>query len=164
MFRAILTQVPGFSISTPFRFGLGGTLRTIRRQFCLLLMLAAPLAHAGPMVTLEAGLAQSAGAQFFVDPTALSFRIEASSSNRLTSLLVTVNGRDVTSRLVTLGRLSVAPEGTSGSVVAERLSLLALGVAGVGIYRVTATVSDTTGPTTIEATLSTGSVYAPITP
>ena len=161
MVSTTLRAVHGFDIEPDFRSARFPP--SFRAWFCgLLLMLGTSIAHAGPMVTLEAGLAQSAGVEFFADPTALSVRIEASSSNRLTTLQITVNGKDLTSRLVTLGRLTVAPEGTSGSLVAERLSLLVLGVTGAGTYRVVATVSDTSGPTTIEATLSTGSVYAAV--
>ena len=160
---ATLTAMRGFNIEPDCR-AVGFPL-CIRARLCalvLMLMTAMAPAHAGPMLTLEAGLAQSAGVEFFADPTALSVRIEASSSNRLTSILITVNGQDLTKRLVTLGRLSVAPEGTSGSLVAERLSLLALGVTAAGTYRVAATVSDSSGPTTIEATLSSGGVAAAV--
>ena len=161
MLPTTLPAMRGFNIEPDFRSA--RFLPSFRASCCgLLLMLAIALAHGGPMVTLEAGLAQSAGAQFFADPTALSVRIEASSSNRLKGILITINGQDLTKRLVTLGRLSVAPEGTSGSLVAERLSLLALGVTGAGTYRVSATVSDTSGDTTIEATLSSGGLNGPV--
>src|SRR3990172_7359462 len=96
----------GFRIEPNFRAA--RFLLCFRARLCaLVLMLTTTMApaHAGPMVTLEAGLAQSAGVEFFADPTALSVRIEASSSNRLTSILITVNGQDLTKRLVTLGRL-----------------------------------------------------------
>ncbi len=163
MVSKMLTAMTDFRIDPDFpvaRFLVG--LRARLRGLVVLLMAAVAPVHAGPMLTLEAGLVQSAGVEFFADPTALSFRIEASSSSRLTTILITVNGKDLTSRLVTLGRLTVSPEGTSGSLVAERLSLLSLGVAGAGTYRVAATVSDTSGPTSIEATLSSGSVAAAV--
>lgn len=162
-----LPAMPGLKIEPNFRSRCARLLPPFRGSLRVLLLvfvtaMARAPALAGPMVTLEAGLAQSAGAQFLIDPTALSFRIEASSSGKLTALVVTVNARDVTSRLLALGRLSVASDGSSGSLVAERLGLVSLGIAGAGTYRVVATVSDTTGDTTIEATLSTGGIYAPV--
>lgn len=72
-----LSAVPCFKIGPNLRFSCARLLPPFRGSLRVLLLLlvtamARAPALAGPVVTLEAGLAQSAGAQFFVDPTALS--------------------------------------------------------------------------------------------